>query len=163
MTDDTSDAELENHIREFLRAIGERPDQLFEKHIAGIQNPNPHDMEGFSRYVNDLKRTYGEGLEDMYGRIASHGLAICELTNETDITEPVEKIMNTAAVEAEDVPKLLASFEEAASAPSLVSVMKLLQTISQACARGMPIQAQRDELTLEFTSYCLTRFPPSHE
>jgi hypothetical protein len=163
MTDDTSDAELENHIREFLRAIGERPDQLIEKHIAGIQNPNPHDMEGFRRYVNDLKRTYGQGLEDMYGRIASHGLAICGLTDETDISEPVEKIMTLAAVEGEDVPKLLAGFEEASSAPSLVSVMKLLQTISQACARGVPIQAQRDELTLDFTTYCLTRFPPSHE
>jgi len=158
-----TDAELENHIREFLRAISERPDQLFEKHIAGIQSPNPHDMEGFRRYVNDLKRTYGEGLEDMYGRIASHGLAICELTDEADITEPVEKIMTSAAVEAEDVPKLLAGFEEAASAPSLVSVMKLLQTISQACARGVPIQAQRDALTVDFTSYCLTRFPPSRE
>ena len=74
MTDDTRDAELENHIKEFLRAIGERPDQLIEKHIAGIQNPNPQDMEDFRRYVNDLKRTYGQGLEDMYRRIASHGL-----------------------------------------------------------------------------------------
>lgn len=161
MTDDTCDTELESHIKEFLRAIGERPDQLIEKHIAGIQNPNPQDIEGFRRYVNDLKRTYGEGLQDMYRRIASHGLAICELTDETEITEPVEKIMTLAAVEGEDVPKLLAGFEEAASAPSLVAVMKLLQTISQACARGVPIQARRDELTLDFTTYCLTRFPPT--
>ncbi len=161
MTDDMCDAELENHIREFLHAIGERPDQLIEKHIAGIQNPNPQDMQSFRRYVNDLKRTYGEGLQDMYRRIASHGRAICELTDETELTEPVEKIMALAAVEGEDVPKLLASFEDAASAPSLVSVMTLLQTISQACARGVPIQAQRDELTVDFTSYCLTRFPPT--
>jgi hypothetical protein len=97
----------------------------------------------------------------MYRRIASHGLAICELTDETEITEPVEKIMALAAVEGEDVPKLLAGFEDAASEPSLVSVMKLLQTISHACAREVPIQAQRDELTLEFTTYCLTRFPPT--
>jgi len=161
MTDDTRDADLENHIKEFLRAIDERPDQLIQKHIAGIKNPDPHDMEGFRRYVNDLKRTYGEGLQDMYRRIASHGLAICELTDETEITEPVEKIMALAAVEGEDVPKLLAGFEDAASEPSLVSVMKLLQTISHACAREVPIQAQRDELTLEFTTYCLTRFPPT--
>jgi hypothetical protein len=118
-------------------------------------------MDDFRRYVNDLKRTYGEGLQDMYRRIASHGLAICELTDETEITEPVEKIMTLAAVEGEDVPKLLAGFEDAASAPSLVSVMNLLQTISDACARGVPIQAQRDELTLDFTTYCLTRFPPT--
>jgi hypothetical protein len=161
MTDDTRDADLENHIKEFLRAIDERPDQLIQKHIAGIKNPDPHDMDDFRRYVNDLKRTYGEGLQDMYRRIASHGLAICELTDETEITEPVEKIMTLAAVEGEDVPKLLAGFEDAASEPSLVSVMKLLQTISHACAREVPIQAQRDELTLEFTTYCLTRFPPT--
>lgn len=161
MTDDTRDADLENHIKEFLRAIDERPDQLIQKHIAGIKNPDPHDMDDFRRYVNDLKRTYGEGLEDMYRRIASHGLAICELTDETEITEPVEKIMALAAVEGEDVPKLLAGFEDAAREPSLVSVMKLLQTISHACAREVPIQAQRDELTLEFTTYCLTRFPPT--
>jgi hypothetical protein len=161
MTDDTRDADLENHIKEFLRAIDERPDQLIQKHIAGIKNPDPHDMDDFRRYVNDLKRTYGEGLQDMYRRIASHGLAICELTDETEITEPVEKIMALAAVEGEDVPKLLAGFEDAASEPSLVSVMKLLQTISHACAREVPIQAQRDELTLEFTTYCLTRFPPT--
>jgi hypothetical protein len=118
-------------------------------------------MNDFRRYVNDLKRTYGQGLEDMYRRIASHGLAICGLTDETGITEPVEKIMTLAAVESEDVPKLLAGFEDAASEPSLVSIMKLLQTISNACAREVPIQAQRDELTLDFTTYCLTRFPPT--
>ena len=161
MTDDTRDADLENHIKEFLTAINERPDQLIQKHIAGIKTPNPQDMDDFRRYVNDLKRIYGQGLEDMYRRIASHGLAICGLTNETGITEPVEKIMTLAAVESEDVPKLLAGLEEAASEPSLVSIMKLLQTISNACAREVPIQAQRDELTLDFTTYCLTRFPPT--
>lgn len=161
MTDDTRDADLENHIKEFLTAINERPDQLIQKHIAGINTPNPQDMDDFRRYVNDLKRIYGQGLEDMYRRIASHGLAICGLTNETGITEPVEKIMTLAAVESEDVPKLLAGFEEAASEPSLVSIIKLLQTISNACAREVPIQAQRDELTLDFTTYCLTRFPPT--
>ncbi|MDT7767515.1 MAG: hypothetical protein QOI30_503, partial [Mycobacterium sp.] len=116
--------------------------------------------EDFSRYVNDLKTTYGQGLEDMYRRIASHGLAICELTDEKEITEPVEKIMALAAVEGEDVPKMLAGFEDAASEPSLFSIMKLLQTISNACAREVPIQAERDDLTLDFTTYCLTRFPP---
>lgn len=161
MTDDTRDADLENHIKEFLTAINERPDQLIQKHIAGIKTPNPQDMDDFRRYVNDLKRIYGQGLGDMYRRIASHGLAICGLTNETGITEPVEKIMTLAAVESEDVPKLLAGFEEAASEPSLVSIMKLLETISNACAREVPIQAQRDELTLDFTTYCLTRFPPT--
>jgi len=161
MTDETRDADLENHIKEFLTAIDERPDQLIQKHLAGIKNPDPHDMEDFRRYVNDLKTIYGQGLEDMYRRIASHGLAICELTDETEITEPVEKIMASAAVEAEDVPKMLAGFEEAASEPSLVSVMKLLQTISDVCARGAPIQAERDEVALDFTTYCLTRFPPT--
>jgi hypothetical protein len=161
MTDDSRDADLENHIKEFLRAINESPDELIQKHIVGIKNPDPQDMDDFSRYINDLKRTYGQGLQDMYRRIASHGLAICRLTDETEITEPVEKIMTLAAEEGEDVPKMLAGFDDAASEPSLLSIMKLFQTISIACARGVPIQGQRDELTLDFTTYCLTRFPPT--
>ena len=161
MTDDTRDAELEHHVNEFLRAIGERPDQLIQKHIAGIKNPDPQDMDDFRRYFNELKRTYGEGLLDTYRRIASHGLAICELTDETEITEPVEKIMALVAEEGEDVPKILAGFEGAASEPGLLSVIKLIQAMSNACARGVPIQSRRDELTVDFTSYCLTRFPPT--
>jgi hypothetical protein len=161
MTDDTRDADLETHIKEFLRAINERPDQLIQQHIAGIRQPEPQNMEDFRRYVHDLKTTYGQGLEDMYRRIASHGVAICELTDETEITEPVQKIMALAAVEGDDVPKVIASLEDAASQPSLLAIIRLFQAVSTASARGMPIQAQRDELTLDFTTYCLTRFPPT--
>ena len=48
-----------------------KTDQLIQKHIAGIGTPNPQDMDDFRRYVNDLKRIYGQGLEDMYRRIAT--------------------------------------------------------------------------------------------
>ena len=91
MTGRTRDADLETHIREFMRAVNERPEELIPKHIAEIEKPEPQDMEGFRRYVNELKRIYGQGLLDMYQRIASHGLAICELTDETEITERVQK------------------------------------------------------------------------
>ena len=161
MTDDTRDADLENHIREFLSAIGERPDQLMQKHMAKIEQPKPHDLADLRRYISDLKRTYAQGLADMYGRIVLHGRAICELTDETEITERVQKIMALTAVEAQDAPKMLASLEEAASQPSLLAISKLIQTVFSASARGLPIQAQRNVLTLDFTTYCLTRFPPA--
>lgn len=163
MTDDTRDADLETHIKEFLMALNERPDQLIQKHIAEIEKPDPQDMEDFRRYVNDLKRIYGQGLKDMYGRIASHGLAICELTDETEITERVKKIMTLVALDVNDVPKILASLEDAANDPNPLTTVRLFLTIFGASARGLPRQGQRDELMLDFTTYCLTRFPPSDD
>ncbi|MBS4729216.1 hypothetical protein MSM1_12995 [Mycobacterium sp. SM1] len=155
------DAGLETHIREFLRALNERPDQLIRKHLAEIEKPDPRDMEDVERYINDLKRIYGQGLEDMYERIGSHGRAICELTDETEITERVEKMMTLVAADAEHVPKILASLEDAASEPNLLTTVRLFQTLLTAGAHGQARQGQLDALMLDFTTYCLTRFPPA--
>jgi hypothetical protein len=156
-----ADTGLETHIKEFLRALNERPDQLIRKHMAEIKKPDPQDMEDVERYINDLKRIYGQGLEDMYGRIASHGLAICELTDETEITERVEKMMTLVAADGEQVPKILASLEDAASELNLLTIVRLFQTLLAAGARGLVRQGQLDELMLDFTTYCLMRFPPT--
>lgn len=161
MTDDMSGADLETHVKEFLQALNVRPEQLIQTHIAQIKKPEPQDVEDFRRYVYELKRVYGQGLEDMYQLITTHGLAICALTDEPEITEPVEKLVDLVAIEADDVPKVLASFDRAATEANLFSVLRLFQAIFDACARGLPIQTQRDELMLDFTSYCLTRFPPT--
>ncbi len=161
MADDTRDADLETHIKEFLRALNQRPDELVRKHMAEIEKPDPQDMEDLRRYVNDLKRIYGQGLEDMYGRIASHGLAICELTDETEITERVEKLMATVAVDRDDVPKILARFEDAANELNRDTIVGLFMTLFGAGGRGLPRQGQRDELMLDLAEYCLFRFPPT--
>jgi len=161
MTDGTRDADLETHIREFLRALDQRPDELIGKHIAGIEKPDPQDMGDIRRYLNDVKRIHEQGLEDMYGRIASHGLAICELTDDTEITERVEKMMTLVAADADDVPKVLARLEDAANDPSPLTVAVLFQTLLGTVARGLPGQGQLNELMVDFTTYCLSRFPPS--
>ncbi|MGO8941984.1 MAG: hypothetical protein ACLQLO_34360 [Mycobacterium sp.] len=140
MTDGTRDADLETHIREFLRALDQRPDELIGKHIAKIKKPDPQDMEDFRRYVNDLKRIYGQGLEDMYGRIASHGLAICELTDEAEITERVEKMMTLVAADADDVPKVRARLEDAANELNPLTVLGLFQTLLGAVAGGLHVR-----------------------
>jgi len=163
MTDDTRNADLETHIKEFLRALNQRPDELIQQHMAEIEKPDPQNMEDFRRYVNDLKRIYGQGLEDMYGRIASHGLAICELTDETEITERVEKMMTLVAVDADEVPKVLASLDDAANELNPRTIVGLFLTILGAGARGLPRQGQLDELMVDFTTYCLRRFPPSDD
>jgi hypothetical protein len=161
MTDGTRDADLETHIKEFLSALDQRPDELIQKHIAGIEKPDPQDMEDLRRYLNDVKRIYEQGLEDMHGRIASHGLAICELTDDTEITERVEKMMTLVAADADDVPKVLARFEDAANEPNPLTVTALFQTLLGAVTRGLPGQGQLNELMVDFTTYCLRRFPPS--
>jgi hypothetical protein len=157
------DADLETHITEFLTAVGERPEELLPKHLAEIEQPNPRDTEDLRRYVNDLKRLYGQGLLDMYRRIESHGRAICGLTDEAEITERVQKIMALVALDGADVPKILASFEEAANQLNLLTIVRLFTTIQGASAGELPRQAQRDALILDLTTYCLTRFPPSED
>jgi len=158
---DHSDADLETHIREFLKALDQRPDELIQQHMTQIQNPDPGNMEDLRRYVRDLKRVYGQGLEDMYGRIAAHGRDICTLTDDTEITGRVEKMMALVAKDAKDVPRVLASFDDAANEMNLAAIMRLLQTVLGAGAREMPRQLQLDELMVDFTTYCLMRFPPA--
>jgi hypothetical protein len=157
------DADLETHINAFLMALGERPEELIPKHLAQIEQPNPQDAQDFRRYVNDLKMVYGQGLLDMYRRIESHGTAICELTDEAEITERVQKIMALVALDGEDVPRILASFQDAANQLNPLAIIRLFMTIQGASAGGVPRQAQRDALILDLTAYCLTRFPPSKD
>ena len=161
MTGDTDDADLEAHIHGFLTALGERPEELIPTRLAEIDQPNPGDAEDFRRYVSDLKMAYGLGLLDMYRRIESHGRAICGLTDEAEIIERVERIMTLVALDGADVPKILASFEEAANQLNPLTIVRLLMTIQGASAGELPRQALRDELILDLTTYCLTRFPPS--
>ena len=116
--------------------------------------------EDLRRYLKDVKRVYEQGLEDMYGRIASHGLAICELTDDTEITERVEKMMALVAADAADVPNVLARLQDAANRPSQLTVTVFFQTLIGAVARGLPGQGQLNELMVDFTTYCLSRFPP---
>jgi hypothetical protein len=157
------DADLETHINAFLMALGERPEELIPKHLAQIEQPNPQDAQDFRRYVNDLKMVYGQGLLDMYRRIESHGTAICELTDEAEITERVQKIMALVALDGEDVPRILASFQDAANQLNPLAIVRLFMTIQGATAGGVLRQAQRDALILDLTAYCLTRFPPSKD
>jgi hypothetical protein len=163
MTGDTDDAALQAHINGFLTALGKGPDALMREHLAKIEQPNPRQAEDFRRYVNDLKAAYGHGLLSMYKRIDSHGRAICELTSEIEITEPVRQIMALVALDGEDVPRVLASFDDAADQLSPSAVVRLFTTIRSAGTGGLPRQAQRDALILDFTAYCLTRFAPPED
>jgi hypothetical protein len=157
------DADLEAQINGFLTALGERPQELIPKHLAEIEQPKPHDTEDFRRYVNDLKMAYGQGLLDMYRRIESYGNAICRLTDEAEITDRVQKIMALVALDGEDAPKILASFQDAANQLNPLAIARLFMTIQGASVGGLPRQAQRDALILDLTTYCLTRFPPPED
>jgi hypothetical protein len=163
MTDGTRDADLETHVKEFLTAVNQRPAELIHKHLAEIGKPDPQNIEDFRRYVIALKTIYVQGLEDMYGRIASHGLAICELTDETEITERVEKIMSLVAQDAEEVPNVLASLDETGNELNPRTILGLFLAVLGAGARGLPRQGQLEELMVDFTTYCLARFPPSSD
>jgi hypothetical protein len=157
------DADLEVHIRGFLSAINERPEELIARQFAGVEKPALQDADDLRRYVNDLKRLYGQGLLGMYQRIASHGLAVCELTEETEITEPIQKIMTLVALDGNDVPKVLAGFDHAANQLNPLAIAQLFTTIQVATTGGVSRQAERDALVLNLTTYCLSRFPPTED
>jgi hypothetical protein len=157
------DADLEVHIRGFLSAINERPEELIARQFAGVEKPALQDADDLRRYVNDLKRLYGQGLLGMYQRIASHGLAVCELTEETEITEPIQKIMTLVALDGNDVPKVLAGFDHAANQLNPLAIAQLFTTIQGATTGGVSRQAERDALVLNLTTYCLSRFPPTED
>ncbi|HYB83226.1 MAG TPA: hypothetical protein VED43_16670 [Mycobacterium sp.] len=161
MTGEAHDTALETHIKEFLSAL--KPRDLILQRLAELEKPDPRNPEDLQRYLDGLKTVYAHGLGDMYDRIGLHGSAICKSTNETEITERVEKMMALAAIESGDIAKILKSFENAANETNLVTVTALLLTLVTAGARGLPRQGELDELTLELSAYCLTRFPPTDE
>jgi hypothetical protein len=161
VTDDMHDADLEAHIRGFLTAINERPEELIAKQFAEVEKPILQEAEDFRRYLNDLKSLYGQGLLDMYQRIDSHGRAVCELTDEPEITDRVQKLMTLVALDGNDVPKILASFADAANQLKPLAIVQLFTTIQSAAVGGLPRQAERDALILDLTTYCLGRFPPA--
>jgi hypothetical protein len=161
MTDNTHDADLEIHIRGFLAAINERPGELIATHFAQVRQPNMRDVEDVRRYINDLKRVYGQGLLEMYQRVASHGRALCELTDEIEITGPVQEIMRLVTLDGQDVPRILACFDDAANQLNAAAIAQLFTTLQGAAGDGLLRQAQRDAAVLDFTTYCLNRFPPA--
>lgn len=160
MSGDTDDATLQAHIKGFLTALGKGPDALMREHLAKIERPNPPLRQDFRRYVVDLKTAYGHGLLSMYQQIESHGRAICALTAEAEITEPVRQIMSLVALDGEDVPRILARFDDAADQLNADALVRLFMTIQGAGTGGISRQARRDELIVAFTAYCLTRFEP---
>lgn len=163
MSGATDDAALQAHINGFLTALGEGPAALLQQHLAKIEQPNPRRAADLRRYVNELGIAYARGLLSMYERIDAHGRAICALTVETEITEPVRQIMTLVALDGEEVPRILASFDNAADQLNPAAIVRLFMTIHGAAAGGLPRQAQRDALILDFTAYCLTRFAPSED
>jgi hypothetical protein len=162
-TGGTDDAALEAHVNGFLTALGQRPEDLISKHLTELAQPRPGDLEDLRRYIGDLKMVFGRGLLDMYTGIDSHGRAICEMTDEAELTGRVRQIMALVAQDAEDVPKIIASFDEAANQLNPLAIVQLFTTIQGASASGLPRQVQRDQLILDFTTYCLTRFPPTDD
>ncbi|WP_293055901.1 hypothetical protein [Mycobacterium sp.] len=160
MTDGPRDSRLSAHIQEFLRALDRGPGELIHEHIAQLEKPDPGDIAGFQSYIGGLRTIYRLGLADMYRRIALHGRAICELTDDTEITDRVAAMMTLVAQDAGDVPNILASFDQAANALNPVTAIRLYQTILGAGTRGIRRQKQLDELIVDLTAYCLKRFPP---
>lgn len=78
MTNETPDAQLEGHIREFLAALNERleRDRFVEQRMAHVARPAPLDVEDIRRYISEFRAVLVDAIGDKYERIATHGPAI---------------------------------------------------------------------------------------
>jgi hypothetical protein len=162
MTGDGSDAQLEAHIRALLGALNERlnRDEIIRQRMAALEQPADNDAAALQRYVDELTAIYAESLGGLYDRIASYGSTICSLTDETEITERVSQMMALAAVESHDVIKLLKSVVNARNRKNLRNVAAVFVAGFTTGLKSVPRQSQLDQLTLDLSAYCLTRFPP---
>jgi hypothetical protein len=159
---ETTDAALEAQVRAFLSALDERlhRDEIIRERTAAIEKPTSDDPEALQQYLDQLTRVYADNLGGLYDRIASHGQSICNLTDEPEITDVIGKMMALAAVESADIIRLLKSAANAANRKNLRNIAAVFVAGFTAGARRLPRQAQLDQLTLDLTAYCLTRFPP---
>jgi hypothetical protein len=162
MAGDRSDTQLEAHIRALLGALNERlnRDEIIRERVATLEQPAQNDAAALQRYVDDLTAIYAESLGGLYDRIAAHGQAIGKLTVETEITERVNKMISLAAVESRDIVKLLKSVVNAANRKNPITVAAVFVAGFTTGLRSVPRQSQLDQLTLDLSAYCLTRFPP---
>ncbi|WP_239655403.1 hypothetical protein [Mycobacterium riyadhense] len=165
MTGQARDARLESHIREFLSALNERleRDQFVKQRMADVARPAPRDVEDFRRYISEFRAVLVEAIGDKYERIATHGPAILELTDEPEITERVPKMLGLAAQEGRDAIKKIESLDEITQRTDGVTGLKTLITFAVAQARIPRLNRQLNELTVELTIYCLRRFPPAEQ
>jgi hypothetical protein len=152
-----SDEVLVTRIKDFLTVLRERMER--NARIDEIEQPPPTDVQARQRYMDTLKTIYTETFEGLYDQIASNGQAVCELTDDPEITERVEKMIVLAKLESEDIAELLKTAETAAHRTNIFTVATVVLTGLNATLRQLPRQRQLDQLTLDLTAYCLTRFP----
>jgi hypothetical protein len=131
---------------------------MIRDRTAQIQQPAQGDLDDVRRYIAEYRSVYAESLSDMYERIGSHGSAVLELTDDVNITQYVENLLQSARVEATDVQNLLSRLENATDP---LGILILLAMVISAGFRGLPRQQEIERATTDLSAYCLLRFPPS--
>ncbi|WP_186244058.1 hypothetical protein [Mycobacterium simulans] len=162
MTDHSPDTQLETNVREFLRALNERleRDRFVKQRMQQVAHPAPLDIEDIRRYLSEFKTVLVEARGDKYTRIATYGGAILQLTDEPEITERVSKMLELAAQEDRDAIKKIESVDHVIQRTDHMTGLRTLFMFVAALGRSLPRNSQLDELTVELSAYCLTRFPP---
>jgi hypothetical protein len=156
------DARLERHVREFLRALNERyeRDRFVDHRMAQVTRPIPLDTDDIRRYLSEFKTVLVDAIGDKYSRIATHGPAVLQLTDEPEITGRVSRMLALAEQEGRDAVKKIESLDDVTQHTDRMTGLRTLATFVGAQGRSLPRNRELDELTVELSAYCLTRFPP---
>jgi hypothetical protein len=153
--------QLEFHVTEFMRAINERLDIVQRLDERTNQIPRWGGFHDHGRYVQDIREAVREiepDLMGMYTRMAKHGTAVLERSDEAEITERVSNLLDSAA---EEVTELNDMFEKLGNAGNLAGFMVfVVARLATESGRQQRLQ-QMKQATVDLTAYCLLRFPPS--
>lgn len=145
---------LDIAVTEFVAAVEERNrvSEILRKERQSAAAPITRDTDGVKRYIAALISAYEKvraELEASYTSIASSGAAVIGLTDNPNIVNPTQALMDDAVAESGESNKMQTRLQrlESAGAGRLVVFFSLLPTILRALPREQQIQKHLTDLT----------------
>jgi hypothetical protein len=151
---DMGNEALDVAVTEFVAAVEERNrvSELLRKERQSAPAPITRDTDAVKRYIAALTSAYEKvrtELEASYVNIASSGATVIGLTDNPNIVNPAQALMDDAVAERGELKKMQARLKrlESAGAGRLVVFFSLLPTILRALPREQQIHKHLTDLT----------------
>lgn len=145
---------LDIAVTEFVAAVEgrNRLSKVLKKERRSVVQPVTRDRDAVKQYTTALASAYEKvrpELEVSYTHIASSGAAVVELTDNPNIVNPVQALMDTATAERAESNKMQTRLQRLADggAGRLVVLWNLLPTLLRALPREQQIQKNLTDLT----------------
>lgn len=145
---------LDIAVTEFVAAVEERNrlSKALKRERQSVAKPLTRDSDAVKQYIAVLIAVYEKvrtELEASYTNIASSGAAVIELTDNPNIVNPTQALMDDAVAERVESNKMQTRLQrlEGTGAGRLVLFLSLLPTLLRALPREQQIQKNLTDLT----------------